>query len=355
MTSLSIRRYRLGAVLGLAAAALLSAAPAAGQTTSGQTTPGQITLRVANWLPPTHPLMADIIKPWTDDVARATDGRVTMDILAAPLGPPPAHFGYAVNGVADVTYGVHTYTPGRFVATTLAELPFLSDSAEALSVAYWDVHEAFLAAADEHKGTHVLSVFTHGPGQLWTRGRDLTAIDGLAGLKIRIGGGLSQEVARALDLVPVQAPVTKAYELLAGGVADGIQLPAESVAFFNIQNVVDSGLVVAGGLYNVSFFVVMNGAAWAALPAADQAAIMRVSGAALARRAGRAWDAADARGIAAMQARGITIRRPDAGMMTAIRERLAPVTDQALEKIGGRGIDAAGALAALRAGVAAGN
>src|SRR5690606_10843870 len=74
----------------------------------------QTTLRVANWLPPKHPLIAEIITPWTKEVEKATEGRVKMQILTSPLGPPPAHFDFAVNGVADVTYGVHNYTPGRF-------------------------------------------------------------------------------------------------------------------------------------------------------------------------------------------------------------------------------------------------
>jgi len=331
---------------------LAGLAIAAGLFASTGVASAQTTLRVANWLPPSHPLVSDIIKPWIEDVNKATEGRVVLELLTSPLGPPPAHFDFAVNGVADVTYGVHNYTPGRFVATSIAELPFLSNTSEALSVAYWKVHEKYLAGANEHKGTHVLSVFTHGPGQLWTKGRDLTSMDGIAGSKIRIGGGIAQDVATALDLVPVQAPVTKAYELLSGGVADGIQFPAESVAFFNIQNVVDSGLVVDGGLYNVSFFVVMNGAKWDGLSDADKEAIMSVSGASLALRAGKAWDAADQRGYDAMKEKGITLVRPEGAAAEAIKAKLAGVEADAVKRISEKGVDAAAALKALKAGVA---
>lgn len=331
---------------------LAGLAIAAGLIASTGVASAQTTLRVANWLPPSHPLVSEIIKPWIADVNAATEGRVVLELLTSPLGPPPAHFDFAVNGVADVTYGVHNYTPGRFVATSLAELPFLSNTSEALSVAYWKVHEEFLAGANEHKGTHVLSVFTHGPGQLWTKGRDLTSLDGIAGSKIRIGGGIAQEVATALDLVPVQAPVTKAYELLSGGVADGIQFPAESVSFFNIQNVVDSGLVADGGLYNVSFFVVMNGAKWDSLSDADKEAIMSVSGEALALRAGKAWDVADQAGYDAMAAKGITLVRPEGAAADAIKAKLSVVETDALKRISEKGIDAAAALKALKAGVA---
>ena len=44
-------------------------------------------------------------------------------------------------------------------------------------------------------------VFTHGPGHLWTRGRNLKDMASIKGSKIRIGGGFSQEAAK--DLVRV--------------------------------------------------------------------------------------------------------------------------------------------------------
>lgn len=310
-------------------------------------------LRVANWLPLQHPLFARIIKPWAEDVKTATGGRVVMEILAAPLGPPPAHFDFAVNGVADVTYGVHNYTPGRFTATTLAELPFLADKSEVLSVAYWRIHERYLDKVGEHRGTKLLGVFTHGPGQLWAHGRDLAKMDSITGSKIRIGGGFAQEVARALNLVPIQAPVTKAYEILSGGIADGIEFPAESVTAFKVDEVLDQGLIVPGGLYNVSFFVVMNEAKWNGLSKEDQEAIMSVSGERLARRAGVVWDEADAAAFATMAQKGkIKLITPDAAQVEAISTAVAPYVAEALEQIGAKGVDAAAAYEALKAEIA---
>ena len=308
----------------------------------------QTTLRVANWLPPSHPLIAKIIRPWTEQVTKATEGRVKMQVLDSPLGPPPAHFDFAVNRIADVTYGVHNYTPGRFVVTELPELPFLANKSEHLSVAYWRVHEKFLAKVNEHAGTKVLSVFTHGPGQLWTRKLDLKSVDNIKGAKIRIGGVVAQDVASALGMVPVQVPVTQAYEILSSGVADGIQFPAESVPFFNIHKVVDSGLVVDGGLYNVSFYVVMNQAAWDSLSKKDQEAILSVSGEKLALHAGKEWDAADAAAYKAMEAGKINIVRPDAKNMAILREKLKPVQETKLKEIAAKGVDAKGALAMLQ-------
>lgn len=309
----------------------------------------QTVLRVANWLPSQHPLAEQVIKPWADRVTEATNGRVTMRVMDVPLGPPAAHFDFAVNGIVDVAYGVHNYTPGRFTAALLAELPFQCEKAEDLSVAYWRVQQRHLARANEHRGTKLLAVFTHGPGQLWTQGRELTSIDSIKGAKIRIGGGFAQEAARALGVVPIQAPVTDAYQILSGGVADGIEFPIESITSFKLDEVLDHGLIVPGGLYSVSFFVVMNAAKWSRLSKQDQDAIMSVSGEQLARAAGRFWDRADAAALAAIEQKGrIKLVIPDDSQMAEIRKAIEPYAAKTLRQIAARGIDAQAAFQALR-------
>lgn len=323
------------------------------------TTPcnAQTVLRVANWLPTNHPLVVNVIKPWTEQVGKATNGRVVMQVLDAPLGPPAAHFDFAVNGIADVTYGVHSYTQGRFTATLLAELPFQSERSEHISVAYWRVHQQYLAKANEHRGTQVMGVFTHGAGQLWTRGRNLASMASIKGSKIRVGGGgFAQDVAEALCVVPIQAPVTDAYQILSGGVADGIELPVESILTQKLDGVLDQGLLVPGGLYNVSFFVVMNAARWNQLKQQDRDAIQSVSGEHLARMAGQYWDRADAAGLNAIKQKGkIKIVVPDAPQMAALRKALEPQVGKTLQRIAAKGVNAQAAHQALLREIAAEN
>ena len=322
----------------LAGAAALAFAGAANAET---------TLRMASWLPPSHPLVKDVMVPYAESIKEATGGRVTVQILDAPLGPPPAHYEFAVNGVADITYGVHGYTPGRFKATQAAEVPFLGDSAEATSVAYWRTHEKLLSKADEHKDVKLLGVFTHGPGEIFTKGRDLSGENVMDGAKMRVGGGIVSEVAVALGATPVQAPASKAYELLSGGVADGILFPFESIGFFKLDGILDQGLTVPGGLYNTSFFTVMNSGKWDALSDEDKAAIDGVSGEALARLAGKAWDAADEVGKAGMEGK-VTVTEASEAQMKLFEEKLAPVVDKAAATISETGIDGNEAIAMMR-------
>ena len=290
------------------------------------------TLRMASWLPPQHPWVLDIMVPWIEKVKVATEGRVKIELLSAPIGPPPAHFNFAVKGIADITYGVHNYTTGRFSSTQIAELPFLSNSSEVLSVAWQRIYERELLHLDEHKGTHLLGVFTHGPGQLWFN-KKYESLDNIKGLKVRIGGGIAQSSSKALGLVPLQAPVTKAYELLSGGVADGIQLPSESISFFKLDRIIKQGFIFDGGLYNVSMFLVMNKKKWNKLSQDDQKAINSVSGEALAKMAGKAWDKADDKGIDASLKNGIILKKLSEDDKIIVTQLLTPIIENTLEKI----------------------
>ena len=290
------------------------------------------TLRMASWLPPQHPWVLDIMVPWIEKVKVATEGRVRIELLSAPIGPPPAHFNFAVKGIADITYGVHNYTTGRFSSTQIAELPFLSNSSEVLSVAWQRIYERELLHLDEHKGTHLLGVYTHGPGQLWFN-KKYESLDNIKGLKVRIGGGIAQSSSKALGLVPLQAPVTKAYELLSGGVADGIQLPSESISFFKLDRIIKQGFIFDGGLYNVSMFLVMNKKKWNKLSQDDQKAINSVSGEALAKMAGKAWDKADDKGIDASLKNGIILKKLSEDDKIIVTQLLTPIIENTLEKI----------------------
>ncbi len=309
-------------------------------------------LTVANWLPPSHPLVSEVIVPMAEQISEATGGSVTANILPAPLGPPQAHFDFAVNGVADITFGVQGYNAGRFKTTNIAELPFMSDSAEALSVAYWRTYEAMLKDAGEYDDVKVLAVFTHGPGEIFLKDGDATSPDLLKGTKLRVGGGIVHEVASTLGAVPVEGPSSKAYELLSQGVADGILFPYESVNFFKLIPELSVGVSVPGGLYNTSFYIVMNKTKWDSLSEEDQAAIDSVTGEALARMAGQMWDSADAAGKEAMVGKTIVTPATDA-QTAAWTEALQPIVDAKIAEVSETGIDGMAAYEMLQAEIAA--
>ena len=165
----------------------------------------------SSWVPPTHTISQSMAK-WCEEVAQATANRVVCSMLPKAVSAPPATFDSVRDALADVSFGTPGYTPGRFVLTQIAELPFTGDSAEVTSVAYQRIHERYLAAVDEYKGLKVLAVFTHGPGGVYNNKRALRSLQDLQGLKFReLFSWLSnsqQAVSRSSpgDEVPLQDP-----------------------------------------------------------------------------------------------------------------------------------------------------
>lgn len=314
-----------------------------------QTAMAETKLTLSSWLPPTHPVVSQMIVPWAAAVKKATEGRVTINILAKGLGHPKVHYDVARDGMADITYSAHGYTPGRFTLTKIAELPFTGDSAEAISVAYWKIYEKYLAKANEHKGTKLLGLFTHGPGHVHNSKRDIVTVDDFKGLKVRVGGDIANDVAQKLGVTPLLKPSSSSYELLSHGVADGIFFPLESVTAFKIDEIVTHTTLIPGGLYNMSFFLVMNERKFKHLSQQDQEAIMSVSGEVFAKLAGSVWDAVDAKALEALKSQGNHIATADAKLMADIKAKVSYLDENWINAAKKKGVDGQAALQAFRA------
>ena len=304
-------------------------------------------LTLSSWLPTRHPIVSAMVVPWIKNVKEITEGRVKIKILAKGLGHPKLHFDIAKDGLADITYGVHGYQPGRFFMTKAAELPFFGNSAEATSVAYWRVHQKYLSKANEHRGVQLLSVFTHGPGMIHNSKKDIKSISDLKGMKFRVGGGVVADVAKSLGMIGLLKPASKNYEILSRGVADGTLLPAESLVSFKIGKLVPHTTAVPGGLYNVSFFLVMNGDTFKGLSKKDQKLVMKVSGEAFAKMAGKAWDVADKIGLQSV-IKGGTLITASPAFVAEIKNATKQIEADWIKKAKAKGVDGTAVMKMLR-------
>ncbi len=337
---------RINRWIGLAAVA--ASAPVA----------AQVTLNASSWAPPSHPVTATMLVPLCNDIDKATSGRVKCNVLPKAPVAAPQTFDAVRDGLIDLSFTVHGYTPGRFVLTEAVEFPFMADASEVMSVAYQRVYEQMLAKADEHKGVVPLAMMTHGPGQIYHVSKPIGSVADLKGQKIRVGGGLVNEITKSLGAVPLLRPAPEVFEILKTGVADGVFFPKESVGSFKLTPVLKHATFVPGGLYNVSFVWLANPAKWSTIPAADLALIQPLLGEALSRRAGKAWDAADERGVQAMKEANIPIQTASPAFIDEIRKATAPLEQGWVERARAKGVDGNAVLAALRAEirkVAAGN
>ena len=286
----------------------------------------QVVLTASSWLPPSHAL-SETQKAWCAQLETKTAGKAKCNLLPRGVAAPPATFDAVRNGLADISFTVHGYTPGRFVTTQVAEFPFLGDNSEPVSIAFQRLYAKTPAMQEEHKGVKVLAVFTHGPGIVFNTKRPIVKIDDLSGLKWRVGGGMVNEISKALGMNVTLKPAPESYELLSTGVMDGTLFPAESIESFKIDKVVRYGTSFPGGLYNTSFVFLMNQAKYDSLPADVKKVVDELSGEVASKMFGQGWDKVDRRGMAFMQVAGVQMNKADAGFVKAVTERTAPLID----------------------------
>lgn len=312
----------------------------------------QVTLTASSWLAPAH-LLSRAQADWCTEVSKATQNRIKCNILPKPVAPAPATLDAVRDGLADLSFSVQGYTPGRYTITKIAEMPFLGDSAVATSVAYQRIHDKHLAKLDEHKGLKVLAVFTHGPGIIFNNKKPVRTLADLDGIKFRVGGGIVNDVGKALGVNMTLKPAPQSYELMSSGVVDGVWFPDESVTSFRLEKLVKYRTAVPGGLYNTSFVFAMNPATWNKIPKADQAIIEKFSGEWAARHFGTYWDEEDKASRAAQQAGGIQFVDADAKFIADFKARTAPVEAAWVKDAEAKGLtNAAAVLAEFRAEIA---
>ena len=237
-------------VFGVAALSFL-AAPLSVSVANAETV-----LTVSSWASPKHAMNASVF-PWMNDELKACSGGSLSLKVEYGLAPPPAQYDTVRDGVADLTWMVHGYTPGKFETTKLAELPGLYGKSETVSAAFQATWEKHLSAANEAKGVEILTNFVHGPGMVHTL-KPISSFKDLKGMKLRVGGGVANDIGRVLGVAGVNVPAPKVYETLSSGVADGVFFPMETMHAFKVAEIVKHTYRNTDGIYTTSFAIAMN-------------------------------------------------------------------------------------------------
>jgi TRAP-type C4-dicarboxylate transport system substrate-binding protein len=254
----------------------------------------------------------------------------------------------AKSGVADLTFGSESLTPGLFPLAEILELPFLGNSAEAVSVAYWRVYKAHFEKTRPYGGTHLLALSSLAPYFVHTVKKPVAKIADFQGMKLRAAGTLLNDSLNALGAVAVPASVTELRDLFSKGIVDGGLSNDDQIRSFGLSKFVAYRTVIPGGISNYSTFVVVNEAKWQSISAADRAAIESIAGEAVARSLGRIVDASAKLGLEEMQAAGTKTIVADGAFVSALKEKLAFLEERWIKKAGEKGVDSRQALDMLR-------
>jgi TRAP-type C4-dicarboxylate transport system substrate-binding protein len=286
----------------------------------------QSNLTFSSWVPPTHHLTIWQAN-WAAEVEKATGGRVKFQSLPKAPAAPPGTFDAVRDGLVDLSYVTASYTPARHILPLMAELPGAGDTAEVNSVAFSRIHWKHFHKVGEYKGVKLLAVWTHGPGQMFTK-KPIKSLEDFKNMKIRTGGGISEKVISALGGSPFFKPAPESYELLNSGVADGVFFPFESIVSFKLDKVIGQATVFPGGLYSSAFGFFMNEDKWNKLSEQDRKIIEKYSFEYAARSNGQSWDRADKVGLDALKAAGANIVTADAKMRAEAQKRSGPIIDE---------------------------
>lgn len=305
-------------------------------------------LTVSSWAGPNHNMNAITLPAIGKMLNECSGGDLVLKIEYG-LASPPAQYDTIRDGVADIGWIVHGYTPGKFVTSKLVEVPGIPGSAEQISVAYQKTFEKYLEAAGEAKGVEVLTNFVHGPGLLNTVKPLENGYADINGMKLRIGGGVANMIATALGVSGVNVPAPAVYETIASGVADGVFFPAESLVAFKMSELTKHAYVNPDGMYTTSFGVIMNSDSYNDLTEANRKCIDEISGVELARFIGSQWDKGDAAAMETAKSQdGLQIIEMDAENRAFFAEKTAGVTAAVLEEVDAAGVDGAAALEYLK-------
>jgi len=260
---------------------------------SEEQTAETIELTYSNFFPPTH-LHSILAEEWIEEVESRSGGKVDITYYAGgSLVSAAQTYDGVVQGIADIAMSCFAYTPGRFPACELVDLPHAYPNGWVATRVANDFYQEFTPA--ELDDTHPLYFHAHGPGVVFTTDKPVRVMEDLKGLVIR-STGIGAGIVEALGAEGYGASQGEAYELLSKNVVNGSYTPREVLKGWNHSEVVK----YLTGCYDVGnttmMFVVMNKGKWDSLPADVQKVFTDVSEEWVEKH-GQVWDYYDKVGI----------------------------------------------------------
>lgn len=291
-------------------------------------------LKFANFTPPFHTINASVIEKLNADLSAATGGALTVrGYHGGELGAGPAEqYVRAVQGAADIAWGLPGYTSSQFGKAMIVELP---NAIPLETPGYEAIWRAYDEIAGEFPATRPLALWTSEPNIFIMKDRVVRTPADLAGLKIRVAGATMAEVATALGATPVQMPINQVYNALQTGLIDGVITGASTLTDFKFDEVANS-YTLGANIGRGSFFVVMGQAKYESLPADQRAAIDAAAGVELSKSAEDAWNATAAAALEAARAAGdntVVDLTPDEAQ--AFADAVAAVVDNYVASVNG--------------------
>lgn len=297
-----------------------------------------VEIKLGHFMSPQHVQHSEVMQPFADEVAKVTDGRVKVTIFpGGALGPPPAQYEAAVQGIQDAAFGLQGYTAGKFVLTGVMELPFMAESAVDSTEKLLTLYEEFPSIQEEYDAVKVWWIWSGDTGQLMTN-EPVKTLDDLKGMKIRAPNAAMSKALEAWGAAAVSMPITEVYGSLQKGVVDGTVAPLSTIPDFNFDEVVSH--ITLGDFYTSTFFVVANKDTWNSISEADREAISGLVGEPTSIKAAEVYDEFAAKGLDIAKESGVEIYELPSDQVGEWQKAAQPVYDDWLKSAEDKGAPA---------------
>ncbi|GHF62173.1 TRAP transporter substrate-binding protein [Seohaeicola zhoushanensis] len=285
--------------------------------------------KYSSWLPPQHHVNTEVMYPWFEQIEKVTEGRVKVETLPKMVGSAAGQFDVVRDGLADVSFIVTGYTPGRFVMSELGEMSWVGNDPSVFGPIFWDIYKEYIAPHDEYRGVKVMTMISNAPGNIVTTQKEITSMEDLKGIKLRSTGPYATSLLEAVGAVPILKSSNEAFEMMSTGVIDGSLSQPETVINMNMLDMTKYYTLVPGGLFSATLGVVMNEDSWSRISPEDQEAIWKVSDRVLAQLLADDFATAGNKAMEQMKATDtLTIQTISDDFVAELKEATRPLEEE---------------------------
>ncbi len=296
-------------------------------------------LRLSTFVPPVHVIYREIITPWAQEVAKATNGEVKVTLYPSMQlgGKPPELFRQTVDGVVDLSFTLPGYTSPAFPRVGIIELPGLKEDGLAATDMMWDLLDPYLLP--EFEGTKVIALWGAEDAGLMSRGKAFRSMDELKGLRMRSPSAAQAKQLQYMGAVPIASPITQVYPGLERGTMDGAMVPFTTILDFRLGEVA-KGFTISGPIFGRSVFLIaMNKKKYDSLSPAARAAIDKLSGRELSRKATEVYIKRAEQAVDSVRGKADVVTL-SAAEQQRISKTLRPIIDEWIKEMEPKGIPA---------------
>ncbi len=330
-------------------AALALAGAAAAMLGAGATGAVAKELKLSYFMSPKHPMNKAVFTPFSEKLEALSGGSLTVkQFPAGELGKgPQQQYKRAVDGVAEVVFGIPGYTTSIFPRTMLVAIPGVVPDAVTGTEMLWGAKN-YLDA--EFQNVKLLAMWSNEVAVLISREKPVRSLADVKGMKIRAPSAADAPFIKAWGAIPVQMPVSETYNALNTGVVDAVMIGSSGIGSFKLNEpakYITTNLPASAA----AFYLVMNKQSWDGLTPEEQGWVDAASGLELSRSGGQGYDAAGKRGLKAAAESGVEIIELSDAERDKFNEVSQPVTQEIVDGMLADGIPADAILEQMRQSV----